>query len=232
MPPVGPGGDDGASHAARPQPRRATDASEIPASVLDEISRARMPQSATDAEDPDNLPEEAAESETPPVALAAAALDSPDAGSRDAAAGAAGALLSRPSRSELLRMTDEELSAVEAFEVSRPGLGSIVWPGLTDLRGLPTKLDSLVKFGPHEVVLYPNVPDELKPSPGEALNKRFIYTMEGVWARDKRSALYLLDARSVAAFRAQLQRKADKLGLRMLSYNHERGLWRVEVVPS
>jgi hypothetical protein len=56
--------------------------------------------------------------------------------------------------------------------------------------------------------------------------------MEGVWARDKRTAHYLLDARSVAAFRAQLQRKADKLGLRMLSYNHERGLWRVEVVPS
>lgn len=169
MPPVGSGSSDnrgGSSdnRAARPQPRRATAASEIPAPMLDEISRARMPQSAAEAEDPDSLPEDAPESETPPIAPAAA--DGANEAT-DAATPAAGALLSRPSRSELLRMTDEELSAVEAFEVSRPGLGSIVWPGLTDLRGLPTKLDSLVRFGPHEVVLYPNVPDELKPPPGQ-----------------------------------------------------------------
>jgi len=121
---------------------------------------------------------------------------------------------------------------VEDFELSCPGLGSLVWPGVTDLRGLPGKLDGVVKFGSHEVLLYPDLPEALKPRPGEALNKRFIYTMENVWARDKRTGSYLTDARSVAAFRAQLQRKADKLGIRMLSYSHERGLWRVEVVPS
>ncbi|EOD13372.1 hypothetical protein EMIHUDRAFT_256845 [Emiliania huxleyi CCMP1516] len=127
---------------------------------------------------------------------------------------------------------DERLAAVEDFELSCPGLGSLVWPGVTDLRGLPGKLDGVVKFGSHEVLLYPDLPEALKPRPGEALNKRFIYTMENVWARDKRTGSYLTDARSVAAFRAQLQRKADKLGIRMLSYSHERGLWRVEVVPS
>jgi len=40
---------------------------------------------------------------------------------------------------------------VEDFEVSVAGMGSLVWPGATDLRGLVTKIDSLVKFGQHEV---------------------------------------------------------------------------------
>ena len=228
---VPPSGAGVVSGATRPQPRRATDASEIPAPLLEEISRGRMPQSADDGENPDTLPEDAAESESPPIAPDGATAASDEADKGEGREGS-NALLSRPTRAELLRMSDEELSAVEDFEVSRPGLGAIVWPGLTDLRGLPTKLDSLVKFGSREVVLYPNVPEELKPRPGEALNKRFIYTMEGVWARDKRTSHYLLDARSVATFRNQLQLKADRLGVRMLSYNHERGLWRVEVVPS
>ena len=69
---------------------------------------------------------------------------------------------------------------------------------------------------PPQVLLYPDLPEALKPRLGEALNKRFIYTMENVWARDKRTGSYLTDARSVAAFRAQLQRKAEKLSLQSI----------------
>lgn len=40
-----------------------------------------------------------------------------------------------------------------------------------------------------QVLLYPDVPDRLKPQPGEGLNKRFIYTMEDVrfhaWKRTR-----------------------------------------------
>ena len=39
----------------------------------------------------------------------------------------------------------------------------------------------------------------------------------------------LKDARSVQAFRAQLQRKADRLGAIMKGYDHLEGRWDIEV---
>ena len=37
------------------------------------------------------------------------------------------------------------------------------------------------------------------------------------------------DAKSVGAFRQQLLRKADKMGARMLGYDHQKGEWTIEV---
>ena len=53
--------------------------------------------------------------------------------------------------------------------------------------------------------------------------------MEGIWPRDKRTGEDLRDARSVQQFRAKLQGQADRMGVRMLSYDGELGCWRFQV---
>jgi len=137
-------------------------------------------------------------------------------------------MISKPySRQQLPQLSAEQLAAVDCFELHRPGFGSLMWPGLTDLRKLRDQLDTIVRFEKQEVKVYPMGVE--KPPKGEGLNKRCVYTMEEVWPKDRRTEYILTDARSVQAFKAQLQRKADRLGARMLSYNHERGLWRIEV---
>ena len=68
-----------------------------------------------------------------------------------------------------------------------------------------------------------------KPPPGEGLNKTCIYTMENVWARDRSTGEYLVDAASIGAFRSKLLRAAAKWGAKMLGYDPQRGEWAVEV---
>ena len=83
-------------------------------------------------------------------------------------------------------------------------------------------------FAPHEVRVYTEgVP---KPPPGEGLNKRCVYTMCGVWVRDRMSGVYLTDSKSIGAFRGQLLRKADAMGVSMLGYDYQKGEWSVEVL--
>ena len=47
--------------------------------------------------------------------------------------------------------------------------------------------------------------------------------------RDRATGEYLVDAKSIAAFRAQLLRKADKMGARMIEYDAQKGEWTIEV---
>jgi hypothetical protein len=131
---------------------------------------------------------------------------------------------------------------VEEFEVSSPGLGTLRWPGTTDVRSVLPRLAEIVAFRPLGVTLYPSAADQgldegsaaaaavlPKPPPGEGLNKRCVYTMEGVWAKDRQTGEYLLDAKSVGAFRQQLLRKADLMQASMVGYDHRKGEWTVEV---
>jgi len=138
------------------------------------------------------------------------------------------AMVCRPfSLAEVRRKPLDELAAVEDFEIEAPGLGSLSWPGATDLRPVRNILDKVVVFGPHEVRVYPD--GMTKPREGAGLNKRCVYTMQSVWARDKNTGEYLLDPKNVAMFRAQLQRKAERMEARMLDYNSSKGEWRIEV---
>ena len=125
-------------------------------------------------------------------------------------------------------MSIASLKAVDNFEVSVPGCGKLRWPGLTDVTALVGILPRVVQFKPHEVRVYSDSVLE-KPLPGEGLNKRCLYTMENVWARDRATGEYLVDAKSIAAFRAQLLRKADKMGARMIEYDAQKGEWTIEV---
>ena len=123
----------------------------------------------------------------------------------------------------------ERLAAVEDFEVSKPGCGTLRWPGKSDVRKVVARLAAVVKLSPHEVRLYDHVEGLPKPPPGEGLNKQCVYTMANVWARDRLTGDFLTDAKSVGAFRAQLLRKADRMGARMVGYDHQTGEWTIEV---
>ena len=133
----------------------------------------------------------------------------------------------RPYGREALRyMSEQELAAIDNFEVSAPGKGRLRWPGRTDVRGALDKLGEIVKFRVQGVSVYEGGD---KPAPGEGLNKQCVYTMENVWARDRATGEFLTDARSIGAFRTQLLRKADRMGARHVSYDHQRGEWTIEV---
>ena len=110
------------------------------------------------------------------------------------------------------------------------------------MRAALPKLDRIIVFRPHGVMVYPSAADlgehgggagaeeEVpKPAPGEGLNKRCMYTMEGVWAKDRQTGEYLADAKSVGVFRQQLLRKADRMQAAMIGYDHVKGEWTVEV---
>ena len=53
--------------------------------------------------------------------------------------------------------------------------------------------------------------------------------MENVWARDRNTGEFLSDVKSSGAFRAQLLRKADRMGARMVDYDYSKGEWSIEV---
>ena len=84
-------------------------------------------------------------------------------------------------------------------------------------------------FAERSVQVYPEGTVHRKPPPGQGLNRRAQLTMEGIWPRDKRTGEDLRDARSVQQFRAKLQGQADRMGVRMLSYDGELGCWRFQV---
>ena len=61
-------------------------------------------------------------------------------------------LVVRPHDLQTLRaMSAAEISAIEDFEVSRPGCGSLRWSGRTDLRAVLPRLAEIVRFKPHQV---------------------------------------------------------------------------------
>ena len=126
----------------------------------------------------------------------------------------------------LRRMSSHELSEIDGFELSAPGCGRMRWPGRTDVRDLLDQLGDIVKFRVQGVSVYEGAP---KPPPGEGLNKQCFYTMENVWVRDRNTGEFLTDAKSIGAFRGQLHRKADRMGARMVDYDHQKGEWTVEV---
>lgn len=53
--------------------------------------------------------------------------------------------------------------------------------------------------------------------------------MQNVWVRDRTTGEFLQDAKSIGAFRQQLLRKADRMGARMVDYDHHKGEWIIEV---
>ena len=74
----------------------------------------------------------------------------------------------KPSLEAMRGMTDQELSRIEHFQIGHYGVGSVTWPGLTDVRFLNID-DDLIQFKKGSVTLFPD--EDLKPVEGTGLNK-------------------------------------------------------------
>ncbi|KAL3657856.1 hypothetical protein V7S43_017234 [Phytophthora oleae] len=125
-----------------------------------------------------------------------------------------------PSMGELQQLSDDELSCVENFVISRRGCGKIAFVGATDVRGL--QLDELVTFTDREVVVYPD--DSEKPAVGSGLNKPAIVNLCGISAEENESH---------ENFLKRLEGHTQTLGATFLGYEDSKtgssGVWRFRV---
>eukprot|EP00919_Chromeraceae_sp_WS-2016_P073948 GHVR01174915.1.p1 GENE.GHVR01174915.1~~GHVR01174915.1.p1 ORF type:complete len:374 (+),score=146.75 GHVR01174915.1:453-1574(+) len=79
----------------------------------------------------------------------------------------------RPSSVAVSQMSEAELARVQDFQVTRNKVGSVVWEGITDIRGLD--LDSLVSIEPGSVCVYEK--QESLPPLGCGLNKTAVVSI-------------------------------------------------------
>ncbi|KAG1705389.1 hypothetical protein DVH05_004319 [Phytophthora capsici] len=119
-----------------------------------------------------------------------------------------------PSMNELQQLTDDELSCVKNFVISRRDCGKIAFVVGTDVRGL--QLDELVSFSDGEIVVYPD--DSVKPAIGSGLNKPAIVNLCGISAGENESH---------ENFLKRLELHTQKLGATFIGY--EDGVWRFRV---
>lgn len=71
-------------------------------------------------------------------------------------------------------MSEAQLKVIDNFEVCRRGLGSIKWPGITDVRGLD--LDQIISIDEGTVTVYPD--SSPQPPIGTGLNKAAVISLK------------------------------------------------------
>lgn len=90
-------------------------------------------------------------------------------------------------------MSDADLAAVDGFEVSYAGRGTLHWPGRTDVRAVLEKLGDVIQFHERSVSVYERGD---KPKAGEGLNKQVGHLPD--LARSRQSSPLLRDLPSMA----------------------------------
>lgn len=126
---------------------------------------------------------------------------------------------------DLFTLTDGELAHVHEFSVSRKGIGSVTFHGLTDCRGflVGQHLEELVVLEPGEVVVYPK--QDMKPPVGLGLNKPATITLYGCVP----NALVLQDRKARERYRKRVQQMTEEKGAKFMNYDCEQGIWQFQV---
>jgi nuclear pore complex protein Nup98-Nup96 len=134
-------------------------------------------------------------------------------------------------------MSEEELAAVSDFAVSRPGHGSIRWPGDSDLRGLD--LGATLRIAHGDVMVYAQGPEASgegaditasKPQPGEGLNKRAVINIFGMSPESMAAGGGEVVGLQWAQQLEQLLREhTATMGAKWVGYDPIQGVWRFEV---
>lgn len=124
----------------------------------------------------------------------------------------------QPPMEELETFSSEELSAVSEFTVGRDGIGRVVFPGETDVRGL--NLDEIIVLEPRSVVFYEGCE---RPPKGTGLNKYAIVTLEGIWS--KKGGKPNKGAAATAKMVKKLKKHCVEQGLEFLGYDDSTGGW-------
>eukprot|EP01135_Chromosphaera_perkinsii_P008727 Nk52_evm60s1444 gene=Nk52_evmTU60s1444 len=133
----------------------------------------------------------------------------------------------KPTIEELKGLDEEGLSKVENFEIGRDGVGSVMFPGVTDVRQL--NLDEIVFFEPKEISLYPI--ESEKPEVGKGLNKRAQVRLCKIFPTDKRTRETISDPDHLRKrkYDLKLKKMCSKMGSKHISFDFEEGTWVFEV---
>ncbi|CUV05122.1 unnamed protein product [Cryptosporidium hominis] len=131
-----------------------------------------------------------------------------------------------PSIELLKTFSEERLAVVEDFKIVREGVGEIVWPGITDLRGI--NLDSVVSIEPLCVSVYGDGDSSIPI--GEGLNKKAIITLKN--CKPKR-AIPSKDPKEIDEFNSnrikQIKSYTEQMGARFISLDTITWEWKFEV---
>jgi len=115
-------------------------------------------------------------------------------------------------------MTESELSRVEHFQIGQYGMGSVTWPGLSDVRYL--NIDEIIIFKKGSVTLFPD--EDLKPPEGTGLNKTAIIELS---VKPKNSELA---KKYESRYVSEMKKLTENNGAEFLSYDLETWRFRVE----
>ena len=124
----------------------------------------------------------------------------------------------KPSIEAMSGMTEHELSRIEHFQIGHYGVGSVTWPGLTDVRFLV--IDDIIVFKKGSVTLFPD--EDLKPPMGTGLNKTAIIELI---VKPKN---FDLAKKYESRYAAEMQKLTESNGAEFLSYDLETWRFRVE----
>ncbi|KAK6589215.1 nucleoporin [Cryptosporidium xiaoi] len=131
-----------------------------------------------------------------------------------------------PSIEVLRTFSEDRLAIVEDFRIIREGVGEIMWPGVTDLRGI--NLDLVVSIEPLCVSVYG---DDDSPVPiGEGLNKKALVTLKNCKPKKMMS---LTDANEIEIYKNnrvnQIKNYTEQMGARFISLDTNTWEWKFEV---
>ncbi|OII76586.1 nucleoporin autopeptidase family protein [Cryptosporidium andersoni] len=128
-----------------------------------------------------------------------------------------------PSIEALSTFTEDRLATVEDFRVIREGVGEIMWPGLTDLRGL--NLDHIISIEPLCVSVYGE--DDSTIPVGEGLNKKAIILLKNCKPKN------ISTSGNIEEFNAkrisQIKTYTEQMGATFISLDTVTWDWRFEV---
>ncbi len=128
-------------------------------------------------------------------------------------------LWTKPSIESMAGMTEQELARVEHFQIGQYGVGSVTWPGVTDVRYL--KIDeNLIRFKKGAVTLFPD--ETLKPPQGTGLNKTAVIELQ---VRPKNAELA---KQFEEKYVDEMKKVTGKNGAEFLSYDLDTWRFRVE----
>lgn len=121
-----------------------------------------------------------------------------------------------PSIEMMSKMSEVKLSCVDNLEIGRYGCGSIVWPGLTDVRRLD--FDKIVVIERGALFLYP---DNKTPQLGKELNKDAMITLHVKVPKDS------VSPEQLDTFKDRLAVLSEKAGGEFVSYDFDKWIFRL-----
>lgn len=124
---------------------------------------------------------------------------------------------------DIEKMRPEELTGVSELSITRPGIGSITFHGMTDCTDL--NFEKIVRLEVGEVLVYPE--HGMKPPVGQGLNKSATVTMYQCWPPT--GSKLLQDTKSQERYCRKIQQMTEQKNAVFIDYDCASGIWKFRV---